>query len=72
MLEPTEGQLGEHHFGELRRETDEAKGQRIIAEELGRLGWQEADLARRRTGDPAKLQVACGRQQPSSTQMTNM
>jgi REP element-mobilizing transposase RayT len=54
----TEGQLGEHHFGELRRETAEAKGQRIIAEELGRLGWKEADLATRRKSDPAKLQIA--------------
>jgi hypothetical protein len=58
MLEQTEGQLGEHHFGELRRETAEAKGQRIIAEELGRLGWKEADLATRRKSDPAKLQIA--------------
>jgi hypothetical protein len=37
MLEQAEGQLGEHHYGELRRETAEAKAQRIIAEEL-RLG----------------------------------
>jgi putative transposase len=58
MLEQTEGQLGEHHFGELRRETAEAKGQRIIAEELGRLGWKEADFATRRKSDPAKLQIA--------------
>jgi hypothetical protein len=44
--------------GELRRETAEAKGQRIIAEELGRLGWQEADPVSRRKSDPAKLQMA--------------
>ena len=58
MLEQTEDQLGEHHFGELHRETAEAKGQRIIAEELGRLGRKEADLASRRKSDPAKLRIA--------------
>ena len=58
MLEQTQDQLGEHHFGELRRETAEAKRQRIIAEELGCLGWQQADLATHRKSDPAKLQIA--------------
>jgi hypothetical protein len=38
MLEETESQLGEHPFGELRRETAEAKAQRIASEELDRLG----------------------------------
>jgi len=36
-LEEMEGQVGEHHFGQLRLETAEAKSERIIAEELGRL-----------------------------------
>ena len=30
----------------------------LIAEELGRLGWKEADLATRPKSDPAKLQIA--------------
>jgi REP element-mobilizing transposase RayT len=55
MLELLEGTLGEHHSGELRRETAEAKAQRIVAQELNRLGWQEADLAARPKSDPAKL-----------------
>jgi REP element-mobilizing transposase RayT len=55
MLEKMEGKLGEHHSGELRRETAEAKADRIIAEELSRLGWKEADLPARRKNDPAKL-----------------
>ena len=58
MLEEAEGQLGEHHYGELRRETAKAKAQRILTEELGRLGWQEADLASHRRSHPAKLQIA--------------
>ena len=58
MLEEMEGQLGEHHSGELGRETAEAKAERIIAEELVRLGWQEGDLTERRKSDPAKLAIA--------------
>lgn len=58
MLEETEGQLGEHHFGQLRRESAEAKAQRIISQELRRLGWSPRELASRRKSDPAKLQIA--------------
>jgi hypothetical protein len=58
MLEQVEGQLGEHHYGELRRETAGAKAQRIIAEELRRLRWQEADLTSQRRSHPVKLQIA--------------
>src|SRR5207247_33722 len=53
-----EGKLGEHHSGELRRETVEAKAERIISEELGRLGWREADLTARLKSHPAKLAIA--------------
>lgn len=58
MREAMEGKLGEHHSGELRRETAEAKAERIVAEELGRLGWKESDLAARRKSDPGKLKMA--------------
>ena len=57
-LEEMEGQVGEHHYGQLRLETAEAKGERIIAEELGRLCWQETELVSRRKHDPAKLAIA--------------
>ncbi len=57
-LEEMDGQVGEHHFGQLRLETAQARAERIIAEELGRLGWQETDLASRRKHDPGKLQIA--------------
>ena len=58
MLERMEGQLGEHHSGELRRESADVRAERIIAEELARLGWGETDLTARRKGDPAKMALA--------------
>ena len=48
MLLRMEGKLGDHHSGELHRASAEAKAERIIAEELQRQGWQEADLLVRR------------------------
>ncbi len=48
MIELMEGKLGENHSGELRRESAQAKAERIIAEELSRLGSTEADVAQRR------------------------
>ena len=58
MLEKVEGRLGEHHSGELRCETVEEKAERIIGEELSRLGWSRAELAARRKNDPGKLALA--------------
>ena len=58
MLAKMEGKLGEHHCGELLRQTAEAKADRILGEELRRLGSNEADLANRPTSDPAKLAVS--------------
>ena len=43
VLARMEGQLGEYHAGELRRQSSEAEAERIIAEELPRLGWREED-----------------------------
>jgi putative transposase len=57
MLEEMEGKLGEHHSGELRRKTDEAKAERIVAKEISALGWSERELAGRRKSDPAKLAI---------------
>jgi hypothetical protein len=58
MLEKMEGQLGEHHSGQLHSENAEAKAQRIIDEEFKRLGWKETDLLVRRKSDPAKLEIS--------------
>ena len=58
MLKKMDGKLGDHHSGELRRETAEAKAQRILVEELARLGWTGDELERRPKSDPAKLAIA--------------
>jgi len=53
-----EGELREHHSGELHRYGAEAKAERIIGEELQRHRWAEADLLVRRKNDPVKLEMA--------------
>jgi hypothetical protein len=58
MLEKMDGKLGDNHSGELRMENAQAKAERIVSEELRRLGWGEADLAARRKGDPDKMAIA--------------
>jgi len=58
LLEPIEGTLGEHHSGEMRRESAQAKGERIIGEELKRLRWSEPDLQQRPKSDATKLKLA--------------
>ncbi len=58
MLEQMEGKLGEHHSGALRLETAEARGERIIAEELARLRWNAGQLQQQRKNDPRKLAIA--------------
>ena len=58
LLEQMGGRAGEHHYAEERQETDEAKAQGIVAAELKRLGWGEAELAKRRKGDVGKVQIA--------------
>jgi REP-associated tyrosine transposase len=58
LLERMEGRLGDHHAGDLKRESETARAGRIIGEELLALGWVEEDLTRRRKGDPGKLRIA--------------
>jgi hypothetical protein len=50
--------LGEHHAGELKRESAQTKAERIIREELKLLGWQPGELSQRPKSDPAKLAIA--------------
>ena len=57
QIEKMEGELGDHHSGQLHRETAEAKAERIIAEEPGRLKWQTAELEQRPKTDPGKLAI---------------
>lgn len=58
LLEKMETSLGENHAGELRSESAEGKAERIIGQELRRLGWTQSDLALRLKGDPAKMALA--------------
>ncbi len=55
-----EGELGDHHSGELHLASAETKAERIVAEELKRQGWQEEDLVTRRKNDPLELELALG------------
>jgi len=58
LVEKMEGKLGENHAGALHFEATQARAERILAEELSRLGWTASDLARRRKNDPDKLAIA--------------
>ena len=49
---------GESHYGDELRESAEEKAERIICQELKRLGWREEDLARSRKGEPRKVRIA--------------
>jgi hypothetical protein len=49
---------GASHYGGERRERDEAKARRLVAEQLQRLGWTAAELAQRPKGDPDKVSLA--------------
>jgi REP element-mobilizing transposase RayT len=46
---------GNQHRGKLRRPRD--AGDRILAEELARLGWTKRELSQRPKGDPEKLAI---------------
>jgi hypothetical protein len=58
MLERMEGRMGEQHSGALHREGAESKAERIIQEELRRLGWRESEMASRPKSDAGKLALA--------------
>jgi hypothetical protein len=58
MLERMSGQLGDHHAGDLRQQNGEHRAERIIAEELERLGWTETELLSQRKNAPGKLEMA--------------
>jgi hypothetical protein len=56
-LEQVEEELGENQAGALRHESWAAKAERLVGQELKRLGWTEAALATRRKSDPLKLAI---------------
>ena len=50
--------MGEHHAGDLHREESQGRAERIVGEELGRLGWTEEDLIKEAKGAAGKLELA--------------
>ena len=50
---------GPSHFGEAVQEAEAVRAERLVVEELKRMGWSEADLEARRKGEPRKLGLAC-------------
>jgi len=49
---------GPEHYGAERRESELAKAERLLAVELKKVRWSEADLARQRKGHPVKVRLA--------------
>jgi REP element-mobilizing transposase RayT len=58
LLEQVDRKLGADHYGQERRDSSEAKAERILAEELRRLNWTHKMLSATRKGEPAKLEIA--------------
>ena len=58
VLERMSAGMGQHHGGEEKRESDEQKAQRLMAEELRKRRWTAEDLAKRRKTDAGKVKLA--------------
>lgn len=58
LLARASERVGPQHYGAERQESGEAKAERLVREELAKAGWLEADLGRRRKGDPDKVRIA--------------
>jgi hypothetical protein len=58
LLEAVGKSAGESHSGAQRQESAEDRAQRIVREELARLGWTETQLQQRRKGDKNKVRIA--------------
>ena len=58
LLEQVHERAGAHHYGEEIGQSVEEKARRIIAEELAKMDWEEADLSGRRKGDVGKVRIA--------------
>jgi REP element-mobilizing transposase RayT len=58
LLERLHGELGPEHTGIIGRQANQAGAEGIIAAELGKLGWKEADLSQGAKVGPGKLALA--------------
>jgi transcriptional regulator with XRE-family HTH domain len=57
-LESVHTRATESQHAETRRKTTEEKARRILKEELDKLGWTGAELAKRAKGQVRKIQIA--------------
>jgi hypothetical protein len=57
LAQMKEGAGGERYGKEI-RESSEEKAERLVRQELKRIGWKEADLEKARKGDPKKVKIA--------------
>jgi len=58
LLQRMESRVGAEHYGDERRASAQQRAESLIQKELARLGWDDAELAKRRKGDPAKVALA--------------
>ena len=58
LLAAATERIGATNYGAERREMEEAKAQRLVKEEMERLGWKEKDLLRTPKGDRGKVKIA--------------
>jgi hypothetical protein len=59
LLEAMSESMGRQYYGGAeRRETDEARAERIVVEELKRRRWDREALSARRKGDKEKVRMA--------------
>jgi REP element-mobilizing transposase RayT len=58
LLAQMSEQASSEHYGEEIRESAEEKANRVLKQELEKLGWGSEELARRRKGAPEKVRIA--------------
>ncbi len=58
LLAHASERVGAQHYGAERRESGEAKAERLVRAELAKRRWTEEDLGQRRKGDPGKVRIA--------------
>ena len=58
LLAQMQPKLGQEHYGTERHATAETKAERILQEEMKKVGWRKADLVRHAKGHARKVRIA--------------
>jgi hypothetical protein len=58
FLAQMEEKIGHENYGAERHETAEAKAERIVQEEMKKLGWRKEDLVEHAKGHARKVRIA--------------